>query len=177
MLVTTSPSAGYGERYSNAKAEERSLMDFKKLLKPKDWKAAGRTDRREQDAVRRYGAAMIHQLEANRGKGDWAEIKDWDTHVYELLYHVMKLVVCMQSKTRPSDPIALQEFAADVGNHAMFIADNAGVLERTFESDEQQLVASYLEDVQAGDMAMQLLEVLKTAGLYDGSIEPPSGSG
>ena len=130
-----------------------------------------RTEDREHDATRRFAAAMQHQLEHNRSKGDWSQLTGTEDNVWELLYHVFKLIAAMTDEE--IDPIAIQEFAADVGNHSMFIADNAGALERVYEGEEPCLAKGYLGEAQLGDVTLAMIRTLKDQGILDENFSAP----
>jgi uncharacterized protein YcaQ len=78
-----------------------------------------------------YVRAMARELEANRHKGDrtgWLA-QDPRVLVSEVLYHAAKLSYALrQFQQGDGPPERVLEFAADVGNTALMVADAAGVL-------------------------------------------------
>lgn len=74
---------------------------------------------RGDSVTTRYRSAMQNELAANESKGDWLA-RPMSDQVAELRYHVAKLRAAVACDL-PDERIL--EFAADVGNHAMFVAD------------------------------------------------------
>lgn len=71
----------------------------------------------------RFREAMLHEIRANEYKGDWLTSSE-RTLRRELDYHVAKL----RAAVRAGDTPRITEFAADVANHAMFVADKQNAL-------------------------------------------------
>jgi hypothetical protein len=69
-----------------------------------------------------FRTALRHEVDQNAHKGTWM-VED-DTHVWELLYHAFKLALAH----REGNAAAVLHYAADVGNHAWFMADQHGAL-------------------------------------------------
>lgn len=70
---------------------------------------------------------MNAELHANSGKGDrpgWLAM-DRKTALLEIFYHLAKL----QKATKDDDLAGIREYAADVANMAMMLADICGVLD------------------------------------------------
>lgn len=86
-------------------------------------------------AVDRFTRAMRRELEANAHKGGRSGDRGWissmtpEKRVSELLYHVAKLAYA-QRQYLQGDGTSEQvvEFAADVGNCALMVADGLGLL-------------------------------------------------
>lgn len=74
-------------------------------------------------ATQRFAQSMREELEANKPKGNWLDA-DVDAVVQDLVYHVAKLVIAVQK----DDEAAIHEYAADVANEAMIVADIKGVI-------------------------------------------------
>jgi len=94
--------------------------------------------RRGKEETKTFRAAMLDELEKNKSKGGWSEMSPEEA-AWELFYHAFKLAYATKTGL-PQD--AILELAADVGNHSMFIADNAGALDEgvpaeptTFQKD------------------------------------------
>lgn len=101
-------------------------------------------ERRGEQEVRQYAAAMMHQLDLNKSKGDWLDPKlegipkpEAGDFVWDVFYHLIKLALA--SKEKDPDPFRLQEYAVDVGNCAMFVADHFKVLDAIYMSNEHQV--------------------------------------
>lgn len=124
------------------------------------------TTKRGEPAVRAFADAMMHQLNVNKYKGDW-EGRPINDSVWQVIYHFVKLIVAMHQD--PQDPIALQEFAADVGNETMILADNLGVLKQVFQSDQHSI-----EKLDAMQLTDELAAVLTKWGFLPQGFEPPS---
>lgn len=95
-------------------------------------------------AVGCFAEAMAAELEANEGKGNWITNQPDDSIeplIKDLLYHVAKLIVAV----RQDHPEGILEYAADVGNEAMFLTDIFGVLGWATRDE-----ALALDDVIAG---------------------------
>lgn len=94
--------------------------------------------------VYKFAEQMDRQLRdpGNRDKGDWTEMEPGDA-VSETFYHVAKLHKAVerlvQSGETPEPLVvkALMEFAADVGNHAMIVADVCNALDADPDYAEQ----------------------------------------
>jgi hypothetical protein len=72
-----------------------------------------------------YAKGMINELHANEFKGEYvSSTPDYDRLTEELIYHAAKLRYAIAL----GDEKAIMEFAADVGNCAMFVACNHQVL-------------------------------------------------
>ena len=125
------------------------------------------TKTRGRSQVRAFAGAMVHQLDANEGKGGWKD-RPTDVCVWQIVYHSVKLF--LQAIADEVDPIAVQEFAADVGNEAMILADSLGTLEKVFESDN----ACLLSDDRAMQLTTELVEVLVRHGVLPEGFEAPS---
>ena len=82
--------------------------------------------KRGEPEVLTFGAAMMQELQNNSHKGDWADMP-LGQGVHELFYHVAKLGLAAKEIGDHSE--AVLEYAADVGNCAMFVADNYGALD------------------------------------------------
>lgn len=80
--------------------------------------------KRAQTQLDLFYDVMAHELEANRLKGDPAQVPALD-HVAELLYHACKLYMALRFGQRK----AALEYAADCGNHAWMAAESASVLD------------------------------------------------
>ena len=78
--------------------------------------------------------AMETELAHNEAKGTWKGRSDRE-HFSDLDYHCDKLKAAVRSGM-PSERIL--EFAADVGNHAMFIADDRAALTTAAISTRQR---------------------------------------
>lgn len=71
-----------------------------------------------------FRARMDHELEKNAHKGEWLE-HGLEGQLESLLYHVCKLIIA--AKLASTNAVA--EYAADVGNEAMFVSDLFGMLD------------------------------------------------
>lgn len=104
-----------------------------------------------------YAQAMARELTDNAHKGHWLQTEDGGERqrtplelFSDLLYHVIKLGLA----SIVDDKEAVQEYAADVGNCAWFLADHHGALavEPThvgpIEYDDE-----HMEHVQPADFA------------------------
>lgn len=76
------------------------------------------------DKIKAYAAAMSAELKANAEKGTWDAAEPQEL-LKDLLYHVAKLVLAVGA----GNPVAVHEYAADVGNEALMIADVMAALE------------------------------------------------
>lgn len=80
---------------------------------------------------RAFAGAMVRELAANRHKGDragWQQMNGREA-VNEVLYHAAKLSYALRQYEQGDGPAdKILEFAADIGNCAMMVADVAGVL-------------------------------------------------
>jgi hypothetical protein len=94
-----------------------------------------------------FAQAMRNELRANAHKGDWtgASLSELS---FEVLYHAAKLELAI----REGDKKAILEFAADVGNGAMMVADVAEALDLSLASDEPSLSigSEFLKDQVQG---------------------------
>lgn len=103
--------------------------------------------------VAEYSAAMRHELAANAYKGDWltdtdtGEPLDDELMLWELLYHAFKLAAAVTKGNRE----AILHYAADVGNHAWFIADKHGALDVALLADHETPIEYSDEAVDTPD--------------------------
>lgn len=102
------------------------------------------SERRGEQEVRQYAAAMLHQLDLNKSKGDWLKPKLEEDRpvtpgdlVWDVFYHLIKLALA--SKEKAPEPLRLQEYAVDVGNCAMFVGDHFKVLDTIYMSNEHSV--------------------------------------
>ena len=79
---------------------------------------------RGHEEVTRFSHAMLRELDANDYKGGWPG-RGARTHLRDLDYHVAKLRAAVGAE----EIVRVLEYAADVANHAMFLADEAGALD------------------------------------------------
>lgn len=88
---------------------------------------------------RRFVRAMADELRANEHKGDrlgWLTMDERQA-VSEVLYHAAKLAYAARKfKRGAAAPAVVLEYAADVANCALMVADVCGVLEPWTESVE-----------------------------------------
>jgi hypothetical protein len=75
-------------------------------------------------AVQKFAKRMAQELAMNAYKGDWTK-GDVYEQVDEIMYHVAKLVFALEADHKQ----AIGEYAADVANHALIVADRMGVLD------------------------------------------------
>lgn len=122
--------------------------------------------RRGEQEVRQFGAAMLHQLELNKKKGPWDQQKLEEDQlvtkgdlVWDVFYHLIKLGLAV----RPGldiDPIRIQEYAADVGNCSMFVADFLGSLDSTYAGATHQVTQE--DDFEVlHEFSLDLIKLLK----------------
>lgn len=79
------------------------------------------------DVLAPFVAMMMHELDANSGKGDrpgWLAM-DRKTALLEIYHHLAKL----QKATLNNDLHGIREYAADVANMSMMLVDICGVLD------------------------------------------------
>lgn len=93
--------------------------------------AAIKGDTRGDKEIRIMAQAMTNELKTNAHKGDWSEL-DGGEGIHELIYHAVKLALAARGGHRA----AVLEYAADVANHAMFVADACGSLDPALLTDE-----------------------------------------
>lgn len=100
---------------------------FRKLAAaPQPTANPGALSGKYSDVLVPFVAMMDAELHANAGKGDrpgWLAM-DRKTALLEIYYHVAKL----QKAARDDEPARIREYAADVANMAMMLADVCGVL-------------------------------------------------
>lgn len=101
---------------------------------------------RGKGKAEQFVQSMEHELERNAFKGDWLDF-DRAQHGWELLYHAMKLIVLINETD--SSAVGIQELCADVGNHAMFIADAEGALGAELTDEPTVLYAEDGYDIEA----------------------------
>lgn len=78
-------------------------------------------------SVDEFAKLMRRELWANRRKGtraDWLKVTSWNFWV-EIQYHAAKFAIAV----RQNDKAGIAQYAADVGNMTMMLADVAGSLE------------------------------------------------
>lgn len=78
------------------------------------------------DVLDPFTRMMLEELRANSSKGDrpgWLSMSK-EQAVLEIYYHTAKLQRAVYNR----EPEKIREFAADVANHAMMVADICGVL-------------------------------------------------
>lgn len=110
-------------------AEDAEVVNDPNEMNVEQW-----TQRRPEEVglLAAFTKRMRTELASNAHKGDrpgWLSAGSREM-VAEVLYHAAKLSYALrQAEQGDGDPDKVLEFAADVGNCAMMVADCAGVLE------------------------------------------------
>lgn len=93
------------------------------------------------DVFAAFVQAMADELRANAHKGDragWLTMNEREA-VSEVLYHAAKLAYAARKFKRGEETAqSVREFAADVANCALMVADVCGVLEPSGEQQHEQ---------------------------------------
>lgn len=113
---------------------------------------------RGHQEIDQFADAMRRELAANEHKGDWKA--DGGVDLFEdLLYHAAKLGLALGTQNRA----AVNEYAADVGNLAMMVADVWGALDA--QPDSPTLLSDVSGDDQPYDEIKDALHAAAAAFL------------